>query len=49
MADTKSTAPTANMQNLMTQLGAASPNTIIIGSNPYSGSSAAPRQAPAKR
>ncbi len=45
MADT---TPTANMQNLMTQLGAASPNTIIIGSNPYGGSAAAAK-TPAKR
>ena len=32
MADSNSTPPPANMQSLMTQLGAAAPNTTITGS-----------------
>ena len=32
MADPTPTPPTADMQNLMSQLGAAAPNTTITGS-----------------
>ena len=32
MPESKPTPPPANMQNLMTQLGAAAPNTTITGS-----------------